>query len=130
MAAVFYDEREHKLRAGRALTPQEGFLLTSAAETSGDHNLADSVKRLLDIQDQCRGTISYDDAAQKLRFEGVMTDARRQSLSKTDVNQHQSYHQAIEQLYRAPRDFAERYLRRFSLPDFKAALAALPADSA
>ena len=128
VAAVFYDEREHKLRAGRALTPQEGFLLTSAAETSGDHNLADSVKRLLDIQDQCRGTISYDDAAQKLRFEGVMTDARRQSLSKTDVNQHQSYHQAIEQLYRAPRDFAERYLRRFSLPDFKAALAALPAD--
>ncbi len=62
------------------------------------------------------GKISYHKASKKLRFTGTMTSAEKSGLNTLSTDA--SYLKAVDELFKAPGKFIERYMRRFSTPVF------------
>lgn len=124
---VTYDATNQKLKASRFLTTPERPLLRDAAVASGDANLLAAVDALFRLQDELQGTISYDQTTERLRFTGAMTEIRRTRLLR-GASTNGYYLAAVDVLFNAPRMFIARYMRTFSIQDFAANLAALPAS--
>ena len=121
-----YDSVAHKLKASRLLTqPERTILLT----VSNAQSYLDALQKLFLQQDELQGKISYDDKAQELCFSGVMTLARQTRLKSILVNDN-TCQNAVDKLFDAPRRFVRRNFAAFSVPDFSAPLADLPAKVA
>ena len=87
---------------------------------------------LLQLQDELQGQITYEEILVngqpkegRLRFTGAMTNIRRAKLE--EVSTLQTYRDAVQRLYDAPRTFIARHMRTFSVPDFEEKLGGLPA---
>lgn len=125
-----YDQENIKLRASRLLSGPERVQLQSLAASSNDNGFISATKRLIEIQDQLQGRITYEKVVLNgqdrglLRFTGPMTNTRKARLDQ--VSTVQAYRDAVQALYDAPRKFIIRHARTFSVQDFSAELAALP----
>lgn len=123
-----YDRDALTLRASRLLGRAEQSLL---AGLSNDANFTQAVADLLRLQDEVHGPIAYEEVTVgglrqgRLRFVGVMTDARKRRLETVSTNS--DYRDAIQELYDAPRDRLARDARTFAVHDFTVDLATLPA---
>jgi hypothetical protein len=107
---VYYDAAAQQLRVLRALSLAEQKLLEREVPAA----MAGGVQALLAQMNGLRGTIDYDGTARKLRFFGVMTNARLVRLQQASADN--AYRTALQSLYQQPRTFATFYMRVFGAP--------------
>ncbi|MCI0590070.1 MAG: Tc toxin subunit A, partial [Gammaproteobacteria bacterium] len=70
--------------------------------------------------------ISYDATAQRLRFKGIMSSVEKAELLASPNYTDPSFRDALGVLYKGPRTFFERQMRRFAVPEFEYDLPTLP----
>lgn len=126
--AAAHDQSTLELRASRFLSQPERDVLGGS---SADGSFVTATTRLFDLQDQLQGSATYEQvsvngqASGRLRFTGPMTLVRKARLDAVSTNA--GYRTAVQALFDAPRKFIARYARTFSVHEFSASLAALPA---
>ena len=123
-----YDQQALELRASRFLSQPERDVLGAS---STDASFVTATTRLFALQDELQGQVTYEPVVvngqnrARLRFAGPMTRARKARLDAVSTDT--VYRAAVQSLFDAPRNFIARYARSFSVHQFSAALAALPA---
>ncbi|MDP9316865.1 MAG: neuraminidase-like domain-containing protein [Chloroflexota bacterium] len=134
---VTYTTQTNKLEAARLLSPSERAQLRGL---SSDNSYIAAVTALEQLQDELQvvllGGLSYGETTDstnqpqgRLRHTGPITLAYKAVLDGLTLPQGynaQSYQQAVQALFDAPREFVRRAMRRYSVQDYSVNLNALP----